>query len=166
MTAQQWVGLGVRLFAIWLLLSAIQFAVMIPVALKGAGEYSNNASYFFAAVYAVAAVLLWVFPMAVANKLVPRTHAEGPLTGQAFDLARVGSAMLGLYFLASSGSRLVLFLLNTILFAGSASIYASMSSEGRLQLFVHGATVAIGLFLLLRSSSVARLVLGDRSDLR
>jgi hypothetical protein len=160
MTAQQWVGLGVRLFAIWLLYLTFQSVVAIPMALAGSGmEQRAWLAYVIGALYFLVAIALWVFPMTVAHRVVPRTRDNQSLKTSAFDAARVGVALLGLWLLIQAVPSLVLFLLNTFLFAGSGSIFGAMSAEGRIQIVVHALNAAVALVLLLRAEAVARFIL-------
>ena len=66
MTPQQYVGLFVRLFAIWLFFVAAQ-TIGVGVALDSHGH--SIAPYVIASLEGLAAVTLWCFPMFVADKL-------------------------------------------------------------------------------------------------
>jgi hypothetical protein len=94
MTSQQYVGLFVRLFAIWLFFVAAQ-AIGVGVAL---GSYGHSiAPYIIAGLEGIAAVTLWCFPMFAAGKLMKGTNGEtrGPVS--AIEVATVACIVLGLW---------------------------------------------------------------------
>jgi hypothetical protein len=166
MTPQQWVGLGVRLFAVWLFVTGLQYAVSIPAAISRAGADGNAVwSYVFGAAYFAIAVLLWIFPMAMAHRIVPKSHDTIHLRPAAFDAARVGIALLGLWLLVQYAMPFVLFVFNLLFFAGHGSYFGALSPEHRLQVLVYVVGTAVALFLLLKSTTVAKLILGSRTEL-
>ena len=74
-TPQQVIGVAVRLFAIWLVLLALQVSITgIELHLQ-ASSGDTVVTYFFSGFYIIVAVLLWLFPMAVAHSL----HSERQL---------------------------------------------------------------------------------------
>lgn len=165
MTAQQWVGFGVRLFAIWLFVTCLQYLVLIPQALTRAGQSGNlTLPYVIGALYLVVAVLLWMFPLTIAHRLVPKSQDTTLLRPNAFDTARVAIALLGLWLLIQSALPFILFIFNTVWFAGSGSIFGAMSPEQRMQTAVHAVGILIALFLLLRSAAVARFILRSEGE--
>ncbi len=101
MTHAQIVGLGVRLFAVWL---AVYLMRHVP------GLWSFNVRDFedpgaatavivVAVVMALIALLLWIFPLSVARKLVPKTALDQPTTLPVEQVQSVGFALLGLWVL-------------------------------------------------------------------
>jgi hypothetical protein len=101
MTPQQIVGLGVRLFAIWLVVIAIQM-LGYGVALDAQQSQEKTVvPYAITVVFLVAAVGLWLFPMAVAHKLIPRTHFDNTLRVPPPESAVVACIVLGLWLFAA-----------------------------------------------------------------
>jgi hypothetical protein len=94
MTPQQYVGLFVRLFAIWLFFVAAQ-TIGVGVALDSHGH--SIAPYVIASLEGLAAVTLWCFPMFVADKLVMGTNCETREPISAIDVATVACIVLGLW---------------------------------------------------------------------
>ncbi len=100
MTPQQIVGLAVRLFAIWVAFSALQ---MIGVGMSmnsQTGMQPTDAFFVSGAVMFVVAILLWIFPLFVAHKLIPRTRFEDVLRVPATEAAMVACVILGLWLFA------------------------------------------------------------------
>jgi uncharacterized membrane protein YccF (DUF307 family) len=94
MTPQQYVGLFVRLFAVWLFFGAAQ-SVGVGVALDSHGH--SLAPYVIAGLQGIASVTLWCFPMFVARKLVPQTNIEERSNISAVEVATVACIVLGLW---------------------------------------------------------------------
>ena len=94
MTPQQYVGLFVRLFAIWLFFVAAQ-AIGVGVALDSHGH--SIAPYVIASLQGLAAVTLWCFPMFVAAKLIPEENCETRTTISSVEVATVACIVLGLW---------------------------------------------------------------------
>jgi hypothetical protein len=94
MTSQQYVGLFVRLFAIWLFFVAAQ-AIGVGVALD---SYAHSvAPYVIAGLEGLAAVTLWCFPMFVADKLMKESNCETRAPVSAIEVATVACIVLGLW---------------------------------------------------------------------
>jgi hypothetical protein len=160
-TAQQLIGVGVRLFAVWLALTSFPYLVTIPGQLAGSPGLPGGAptvSYGIGIVYLLAAVALWVFPLVVANRLLPRSRHTNHLTFQAHDLARVGCSLLGLWFFAKALPNLAWFLFRAFLFAGSSSNYTALDSQARLDLAMAAFELAFAVLVIARAGAFATLV--------
>ena len=161
MTPQQFVGLGIRIVAIWLAFACLNYLVRIPAALEAAnaGEKAIGA-YGIAAAYAVAALLLWLFPMWTAHKLLPRTNFENTINLQPLEAARVGCALIGLWFFAQGFLDAVWFLFRAFLSTSSQSTYDSLGSSGKLDFAIIVVNLIFGLALILRAGAFASFVVG------
>lgn len=162
MTPQQFVGLGVRLLAVW-------------IAIRTVGIFLANASAFRAldmadkafntglltAWWLSVALLLWLFPMWIAHKLIPRTRFENKLNIQPKEAARVGCCLLGLWFLTNHLGTMIWFLFRGALTPGTSSVIGSFSPEERLQFFGLSIQMAVALLLTFGSSSFAALALRE-----
>ena len=101
MTPQQIVGLAVRLFAIWLLLAALQMVGSGIGVNNQAGLQATGSFFVLAALMFLVALTLWFFPLAVAHKLIPRTRFEDVLRVPAAQAAMVACVILGLWLFTS-----------------------------------------------------------------
>ncbi len=103
MTPQQIVGLFVRILAIWLVVSALQL-IGVGAALDDQQMPEKTlVPYIISAILVAFAIALWFFPMAVANKLIPRTQFDNTLSVAAHEAAAVACIALGLWlFVAKS----------------------------------------------------------------
>jgi len=99
MTPQQIVGVAVRLFAIWLVVTAIQAAGTGLGTSAQPGTQTTIAPYVFSALFLVVAILLWLFPLVVAHRLVPRTKFDNLLHVPAQEALVVACVILGLWVL-------------------------------------------------------------------
>lgn len=161
MTPQQFVGLGIRLFSVWLVLSSIRYFSSVPVAMARGGEIAERVyqAYIVGGAYLLAAVILWVFPMTVAHRLIPRTSFAEHMTIPAFAAARVGSALVGLWLFAKSATSLSWYLFSALPTRSDGSFLESMTDDWRVEGAVLIVEVGLSAFLIVRSSYFARLVL-------
>jgi hypothetical protein len=157
MTRQQIVGLGVRLFAIWLAVRAIPYLVAFQ-AVPAEQSPPAVSVYLVVVAYTIVAVLLWFFPMTIAHKLVPRTQFAEPLRVPAFEAARVGCALLGLLLLIQSGPGLVSLVFRGYVVSGSDAIFSGLSSDQKVDIGIYSLEILIAILLLARSSSFARFI--------
>lgn len=165
MTPQQLVGLGIRLFAIWLAIKSVQYFVAIPAALHDANiDDKSGQAYLIAGIYTFVAMLLWFFPMWIAHKLLPRTRFENAINLQSLEAARVGCALLGLWFSANGVIGLVWYLFRSFLVIGGQSAFESLGPDAKLDFIVTFASIVIGLFLIFRAGAFAALVVRDRAS--
>jgi len=106
MTSAQVLGLGVRLFAIWLVVSLLRHVPGIwqfNVSDVAGGSSSTNVVIVVVAVLILAlAAWLWFFPLTVANKLIPRSSRTDHIHVPIEQAESVGFSLLGLWVLASS----------------------------------------------------------------
>jgi hypothetical protein len=163
MTPQQIVGMAVRLFAIWLALIGLPYVWAIPSALASQHIDGHLVPEFIGLVFLLVALLLWLFPMVVAHKLVPRTTSDNVLRVPALDAARVGCFVVGLWFFLKSGPALVSFLFRAFLVSGTGSLFGSMDLEQKLDVGFYVMEIVISLFLLVRNELIASWVMGNRS---
>lgn len=161
MTPQQVVGVGVRLFAVWLGLTSLGYFLAAPAALAANPFGSGDAvmlSYAMGAGCVAAGLLLWFAPMLVAHKLLPRTQHDNRLSLQAHELARVGCSLLGLWLLARALPSLMWFLLRSFVMVDAGSSFSALGPDARLDVAVSLFEAVFALLLMLKSAAFARLV--------
>jgi hypothetical protein len=102
MTGAQIVGLGVRLFAIWLVVSVVRHA---PGMWRFNSSLEGSSSVYVATVVVgvllvIFAAMLWFFPLTIAKTLIP-SSAQTDYVQVPLDQAQsVGFTLLGLWVLA------------------------------------------------------------------
>jgi hypothetical protein len=160
MTPQQIVGLAVRLFAIWLVIMAVQAVGMATAMAEQPGATSTFAPYGFAALFVVVAILLWVFPMVVAHKLVPRTRFEDTLRVPANDLLVVACVVLGLWDIVARAVPAITYYISIAAFwLKNGQPIATLEESRHIGFLIGLIHLAIGLLLTLRAREVAAYVL-------
>jgi hypothetical protein len=97
MTPQQFVGLAVRLFAIWLALSSLQMFGVGSGVENQPGLEPSNIPYALGAVIVLVSVTLWFFPMVVAHKLIPKTKFDNALRLPGEDIVVVSCIIFALW---------------------------------------------------------------------
>ena len=161
MTPQQVVGMAVRLFAIWLVVIAFQLYGLARATVYMA-PYKTSASMIYGGVVLalILAVVLWLFPMLVAHKIVPRTHHTNTLRMPAREATAAASAILGLWVLIGALPQVMGISGISIVGGGSHAVIAYFSQEpGRLAQFTaSGFQCVLGLLLLLKPWWVASKV--------
>ena len=162
MTPQQFIGLGVRLFAIWLILSSVAYLVAIPAQLSATPVPGSGSavvlSYAIAIAYFLGAILLWFFPMVAASRLLPRTQHENQLSFQAGELARVGCSLLGLWLFAKELPALTWFLFRAFLVVGTTSSFSALDPQAKLEVAVATFELAFAILLIVKAGFFASLV--------
>src|SRR5258706_11174249 len=163
MTPQQVVGLGVRLFAVWLGLFGLSTVRAVVAARSTNGFDSSVSIVAFALVifYWLAALLMWFFPMAIAHRLVPKTRFENALGAKPLELARVGASLLGLWLVCSAVPGLASVTLRAVALLGYGPVAGGRDLAGRVAFFDAGLRALFGIFLIVRSSWLATWLLRE-----
>ena len=157
MTIQQVIGLAVRLAAIGLftkVLSALSMASQVESA--GAGFY------FVALMYALMAVYLWLFPMSVAHRLLPKTTRTDKIITNSNQLAVAGVTLVGLWLFATLVPNWVyqfqLAFLNSSATGDSVFQTLTSTSESKANWVANSVELALALFMMLRARPIARFL--------
>ncbi len=164
MTPQQLIGVGVRLFAMWLVISSVAYFVAIPGHLSNAPGFPDGAtavSFAIAVAYLLGALLLWFFPMVVAHRLVPRTRYEDRLSFQSQELARVGCCLMGLWAFAKTLPTLTWFFFRAFLVTGSTSSFSALDPQAKLDIAVAAFELAFAMLLMVRAGTFAKIVVPE-----
>lgn len=159
-TPHQFFALVLRLFAVWLLLAAGQI-VLVSYAVHRGAQDNVAISYALAAMYGAVALCLWMFPLAVAGKILPQAAGEGAARLVSGDGAAIAFIVAGLAIIALKALTPIanyLALLAMLMLSGQSARLgaASMHIDGVIALCM----LLLGLLLILKSRPLARLALG------
>ncbi|MCL2075262.1 MAG: hypothetical protein FWH15_02250 [Betaproteobacteria bacterium] len=165
MTPQQIVGLFVRLFAIWLVVQALQL-VGVGIEINRQPLQEQWAGYYYtSAIVVVVAAALWLFPMVVAHKLIPRTQFDNVLRVPAHEAAIVACIVLGLWLFVARALPLLThyFTVAALLWKNHISVYeAEVANPARL---IEGVvTLLVCGFLTFKARFIANCLLLPRTD--
>jgi hypothetical protein len=153
MTPQQLFATAIRLFVIYLLLSASAFLVMSGALL----DPLDSPAVLIFAFYVLASIGLWKFPMTLAHSILPKTMYDNRLDFQAYPLARVGVALIGLWFVAQAVNSVVPLIL--MIFGNginsSLSILDQLSQENIYRLTIPFVTGLTGLLIMFNARKIA-----------
>jgi uncharacterized membrane protein len=164
MTPQQFVGLGVRIFAIWLAITGSSYLVAVPFMLKNSGlSYESAYNNFIAAAYIISAIFLWFFPMTVSQKLIPHTKYDNNISVSALELARVGCCLLGLWFFSHGLFDLVWFLFRADLISSSAPALSVFTGLEKADIAVAVFKILFSVLLIVKSITFARFALSSKN---
>ncbi|GAB2583222.1 hypothetical protein GCM10027034_14200 [Ramlibacter solisilvae] len=154
MTPQQLVGLGVRLFALWLALTSIGtitaiLSTQLPEgAPKGLGIGMGVA-------YLVGSAVLWFFPMVVAHRLLPRTTQSNALSAGAIEIARAGACLLGLWLFVKTLPTAAWYVFRMAVVTGSAPAIEAFNADAKVDMAVIVFQLVLAATLILKSDSFA-----------
>jgi hypothetical protein len=160
MSPQQVVALNLRVFAIWLSLWAIRYITFIPNNL--ASNDMNNAvvvSYFIGVGIIIVAILIWFFPMSVANKIVSQSSYKNKFNTRPDEVALVAISVLGLWKIVDSAPALVSYLFQLYLNAGDRSIFSALDAAGKSDLIFMTIELIIAVILVTQAKKIALYIL-------
>ena len=158
MTPHQALALGVRLFAVWYALVIVRevvgfFAMPHPLDDLNALVVVIAGS----AVVCVVLLFLWFFPTSIARRLLPHS-SDAPVQASSYGRwFALGTALLGLWFAASSIGP-ILRNLSVMYFFHPALADADILSSLRAGLFTYVVEFVLGLCLLFGASGISKLV--------
>lgn len=156
MTAQQAVGLAGRLFAIWLALGAFQsWAVARALDAEGTLDV-GSLPYSLPAIYWIAAVMLWFFPLSIAHRLVPRTRFQDRMALPSQQVVVVACIVLGLaVILLRALPALAAYVVTASLWIAAGQPISTMEAEQHVDAWVGAIQLAVGLAFVLKADALA-----------
>ena len=160
MNLLQIVGLGIRLFAIFVAIQSFEYLIRLPAGFNNTNPATYaDASYGIGTLILVVALLLWIFPLAIANRLTPKIGVENKVNLQAFDVARVGSSLIGLWFLATAIPGVLWFLFRGAAFATTPgqSIFGALATDDKIRLAYYAAQLLLSFVLIFKSHVFASI---------
>lgn len=159
MTPQQIFGTALRVLALIVLVWSVKYLLGIPATLKDLKIGTDpTLSYAIGAVYLLLSAALWFFPMWIAHKIIPRTKFDNYLNIQPLEAARVGAALIGLWFFASALPSLAWYIFSFFTIYGEQSAFQSMATDTKLDILSYIVQVVFSLVLMFRSTDFARLI--------
>ncbi len=163
MTPQQIFATALRLFALWLVISSFKYLVSLPKALE---QYWNgdhmDLTMGTGVVMLVMAVIIWFFPLWISHKLIPRTQFENHVRLQPLEAARVGSALIGLWFFAEAALNLTWYFISFIINDSTGYNFQKMAVDDRVTFIYTIFELVLSLALMLRAGDFARLVVREK----
>ena len=153
MTARQFVGVALRLFAIWLALLSIQSLLSLLLLDPETGRTIYLA---FAATYALFAAMFWFFPMKIAGHVLNASPGDDPAAVSARSIVQAGVIVAGLLIVSDSIPPLG----NQLWFALSAQNDpypdAMTRQHALVGVVIPLAQLVLGLLLVFRSAALSR----------
>jgi hypothetical protein len=154
MTPQQIIGAAVRLFAIWLVIVGIQ-AAGSGMATSQPGAQSTIAPFVFSALFLVAAVI-WIFPLVVANAVIPRTKFDNVLHVPKEEALILACIILGMWVLVVRAIPAISYYITVVIYWSANGQYLSSLEPslhfGLVMGLVH---LAIALLLVFKAREIS-----------
>jgi len=158
MTPHQALALGVRLFAIWCGLAIVREVVAFMTSWQPQDGTGGLAVVVGATVLsAIFVLLLWFFPNSIARGLLPQP-ADAPTQSLSYQMwFTLGTALLGLWFVASSITP-ILRNLSVMFFFRPELINPEDVRSLRVGLLYYAVEMLIGLSLLFGATGIRKLI--------
>ncbi|ENM5736202.1 GNAT family acetyltransferase [Vibrio mimicus] len=132
-------SIGIRVFAVFLILEAVYTTLSFMTVKDIARE--NIGLLVVPVIYVVIAIIAWSFPFTIAKKLMPiEVSTEDVTSISAFDLARVGVALMALNLIINSAWSVIPAIISVSSHYGGDS-KASLSS---LMMLAVGVSLLVG----------------------
>lgn len=162
MTSNQCVAIGVRLFAIWLVVDVIEGApgAYAFLAQGGSPAPAGIVALIVAtsAVLVLIAILLWRFPLVTARQLLPRTAQEQSIAVPAAEsIERAGFCLLGLWLLVRTLPELVFDGVRLHLHFAPGSTLA-LRPDDYAGMAAHGVELVLAIWLLLGAKGLLGVI--------
>lgn len=156
MTPQQLLAIGFRLTSILLVFAGTQYITTVPSA-QEVFTSTANTSYLAAVIYFLPAIFLWLFPMWVAQRVLPRTIYENHISIHSAEFAKVGCCLIGLWIFSQGMLNSTWHVLWFFIFGGKTSFISSLAKDAKLDLLVSLATTTCGFILMWGNNKFAKL---------
>lgn len=154
-----YLGLGVRLFAIWLFISGVVTTIDF-IALKLGGTASSMPSFvsmIIMLIPIIAAVYLWFFPLTVAQKLLGKEEKEfEPVNPQS--LLTIFVASIGLFFLYQALMSFIFWLGFYVMPSNESSSLVMAYATDKVGVLTTFVELVIALLLVIKCRSIAGLM--------
>lgn len=157
MKAHHYVGIGIKLFAIWLFLFSIQNMVfflenIIYGTVQGVMASITISSLTYVP-WLVLAVILWNFPLSIAKKIIPPEAEINPERISASSLLSVLISAMSLFFLCRSIMDGVYWV--TLLNLSENGVNATFSPDNKASIFATGVEFFAAALLFFNSSKIS-----------
>lgn len=158
MTPHQSLALGVRLFAIWCALAIVREVVAFMTSWHLQGDSSALVVVIGATILSsIFLLLLWFFPQSIARGLLPHS-TDAPTQTLPYQMwFTLGTALLGLWFVASAITPILRNLSVMYVFRPEL-INAEDVRSLRVGLLYYAVELAIGLCLLFGATGISKLI--------
>jgi hypothetical protein len=159
MTPHQFIGCAVRLFAIWLVLTALQaIGTGIATEARPTGE-PTVVPYFFASLFIIVAILLWMFPMVIAHRIVPRSKYNERLAIPSEGALIVATVVLGLWLLVARAVPAISFYASVAAYwTRNGQTISSLGASYHASFVTGVVQLVAALVLILKAPSIAAFI--------
>ena len=163
MNFQQIIQLGVRLFAIFIAAESFEYLIKIPSKLEGMGSPKYHyVSYWMGAFYLSVAICLWFFPYIVSKRIIPKSDQSKTTTLNAFDFARAGSGLIGLWLMATALPSISWFIFRGAAYAvTNQSIVSALEPEDQIRLGYYSVQFVTSILLIAYARKFAYVICSD-----
>jgi drug/metabolite transporter (DMT)-like permease len=117
-------------------------------------------SVIMGAVLLLVAIVLWVFPLTISRRILPRAESDHGIQANSGELAKVAVGLFGLWLVAISGRTLLWYVTRLLLFTDPTSgpLVSQRSPEVKADLFMGCAEIVLGFAIIKQSGAIARWI--------
>jgi len=155
MTPHQVLAVAARLFAIWLAIQVVRDVAIFSVFSRDRGDPQITLAIVMSVVASVALVVLWFFPKSIAGGLVPSPSSESPPPASPDGWLTAGSALIGLWLVASAAPSLLRNGLGIVFLYGDLQGGSGPVTQA---LAFYSIQTAVGLALIFGANGVRRFL--------
>lgn len=164
MTGTQIVGLAVRLFSIWLFVYLLRNVPGMWHFNTIESDASANVAVAVTAVILLGiVVVLWLFPLTVASKLLPRDQSERKLAPPPEEVQSVGFCLLGLWIIATAVPSALYWILMSYHAAKPNAVLLLQPQDFGSMLSI-GVQIMLGIWLLFGAKGLRGILRWARSS--
>lgn len=158
MTPQQIVGAAVRLFAIWLVIVSVQ-ALGNGLSTSQSEAQATIAPFVFSALFFVAAAVLWIFPLVVANALIPRTKFDDVLRVPRREVLTLACIILGMWVLVVRAVPALTYYITVVAYwSANGQPFASLERSLHVGLAMGVVDLVMALLLVFKAAAISGLL--------
>jgi len=163
MNFHQIIQLGVRIFSIFIAAESFEYLIKIPSKLEGMGSQNYHyVSYWMGGFYLSVAIFLWIFPSIVSKRIIPKSDQSKTTTLNAFDFARAGSGLIGLWLMATALPSISWFIFRGVTYAmTNESIVSALDPEDQIRLGYYSVQFVTSILLIAYARKFANIIVSD-----
>ncbi len=168
MTAKELLGVGIRLLGIWFIVYSLQslaFGVSYAISQNRVDQTFINTMlsvtpyFLLAMVIASIGFFLIKFPYYLAAKLIPKTGLDNTQIDWEEKLVeRIGFVLLGVYILSWAIPDIILNIIYLYKYVGAGPNDEANLTTSKINTFISLIEIVIGLFLVLESRGLVKLI--------
>ena len=164
MTPHQLLALLVRLGAIWIALQGVPYLLLAGSEATQAMTYGPHVGYILGAIFVVTALALWMFPVTISHKLLPKAGSDEPLCTGSSQLTQAALLVAGVILVVVEGPDALWRISHWILMAANGSSEYEVPAGVIVSAAIGIVKALVGVLLVVRTGPIMRWLSNHRRD--